>query len=578
MKYEGLTLGFVNFIDQYKVEKTDNLIKKILESLDNEIEKKDEKEKVNLNISYTNILGQFNIDQLIIFFERYFIVDEYLFFLKNTENTNEWLRKLKEQKIEWINLQNENDFKVQSLRVKITSYIKKSFESFENYEANSRSIKDKTEFALDSYLLSYDLENRLNKIKTKHPLFLNLIDDQSKFWLTKLEEISNKYHYPNWLDWASENAHNIGFSTHVAKLTHSSIKGGSSIYFDKIDQESEYLTTASLVDRPIDVSQTDNKFAPIGKLLKLEFNEQKLYSKLICSDVTDIETFTDNEDQLRKWQNGFLNCFRDKTPSSHSLAKQIYYPIGNNYHLLGTLASSSLDQLIFDKFKFSEVTVSIRKQKWSKKYHFDEIELSYPNIAILKVTSGDKTSKAHMNVSPLNVERVGSRYLFPSAPPSWKSNLKPPISQTSLFDGEFTHRAWHSTKSLQKYLLAIRMQPSTKQIRDHVKEYADQIIGILFNYVTEIHNLTSQSGWSQSAKKLKESHQLWLDPYRQDDNFQQKRQSGNWQAQVCHDFGNWLNHHLSHDKMSFSKMESDTWAKFLLKRLREFERDLELTQ
>lgn len=580
MKYEGLTLEFVNFIDKYKIEKTESLMKKISESLDAISDKQPEDEKNRQKISYTNILGQIDISQFIQSLESALILDDQLFFYHDTEKTTEWINNLQKLKMEWLEVQEKSDFKVQNLRTKIANDIKKSLEVIETYEENSKAIKDKIEFSLDSYLLSIDLNRRLSDIKDKEPIFLDIFDKQSQAWIKELEDITKKYNYATWLDWASGNASNIGFSTHVAKLTHSSINSGSSIYFDSTDNSPQYLTTASLANAPTDISQTDNKYAPIGKLLKLESNGQKLVDKLRIGDVSNFTIFSKYETQLAKWRSSFLSCFSDKKPSSHSLAKQIYYPVGANYHLLSPLASSSLDHMIFEKIefvKFNEPSVAIRKQKGSKKYHFDEIDLSYPHVAILKVTSGDKTSKAHMNVSPFNQVRVGKRYLFPSTPPSWKSQLKPPSTQESLFDGEFNHRAWHSVKQLQKYLIGIRNKNSTKEIRDHVKSCADEIIGILFNYVSEIQNLTNQSGWSQCNTKLKESHQLWLDPYRQDDIFQQKRQSGDWQEQVCKDFGNWLNHQLKHDRMSFSKIEADTWAKFLLKRLREFERDLEVT-
>lgn len=575
MKYEGLTLEFVNFIDKYKIEKTEGLIKKIFESLDGINEKQPEDEKKRQKINYTNILGKIDISQFIQSLESALVLDGQLFFYHDAEKTIEWINKLQKFKTEWLVEQEKSDFKVQNLRIKIANAIKKSFVAIETYEENSKAIKDKIDFSLDSYLLSFDLDKRLIEIKYKEPLFLEVIDKQSQLWIEELDGICKKYNYATWLNWASENSINVGFSTHVAKLTHSSIKGGSSVYFDK-DESPCYLTTTSLEDKSIDISQTNNLYAPIGILLKLEFNGHNLADKLSIGDVSNFEDFAKDQIQLEKWRNGFLSCFSDKKPSSHSLAKQIYYPVDENYHLLSPLASSSLDQAIFDLFRYSDKNQEIWAQRKQNKYHCEHI-VTYPNKAFLKVTSGDKTSKAHMNVSPLNQIRVGKRYLFPSTPPSWKSQLKPPSTQESLFDGEFNHRAWQSVKQLKKYLLDIRNQNSTKEIRDHVKNCADEIIGILFNYVSEIQNLPNQSGWSQRNTKLKESHQLWLEPYRQDDSFQQKRQSGDWQAQVSKDFGSWLNHQLKHDKLSFSKIEADTWAKFLLKRLREFERDLEVT-
>ena len=55
-------------------------------------------------------------------------------------------------------------------------------------------------------------------------------------------------------------------------------------------------------------------------------------------------------------------------------------------------------------------------------------------------------------------------------------------------------------------------------------------------------------GWSKNSA-LKEAHQLWLDPYREDEEFQKKRNKKEWYYEIENDFSMWLNKQLEHKKM-----------------------------
>ncbi len=392
-------------------------------------------------------------------------------------------------------------------------------------------------------------------------------------WIKASQKTEDEYDYAIWLDWASKNAKNISFSTHIAKLTHSSIKGASNIYFDKEDKELEYFSTSVLNNKIVDISQTDNKLAPIGKLLQMEKKGSLLADKLKIGDVSDFQDFAKSEEQLTSWKEGFLLAFTNQNPSSHYLAKQMYFPVDDGYHMLSPLVSSSLDHALFEKIqyaKYSKEMKKIREQKNAGKYHHEEL-ISYPKLAILMVTASN-----HSNASPLNGKRGGKRYLLPSTAPLWESSLQPPSRQSSLFYGEYERRVWREVKSLQKYLVELENKKSNKQIRDNVKRNINWIINTLFSYVAEIQNMRDKIGWSEASESLKESHKLWLDPYRKDKEFVNSRESEDWQDEVCLDFGKWLNKKLENKKMIFSKIESDKWAKLLKGRLREFERDMEV--
>lgn len=579
MKYEGLTLEYVKFIDDYKVGKVKALVKKIKKFYEdltqNETEKLFQAEKEERKRCVNNLFEHIDVGAIVQYIEHAMLNEKDVTSLwSSNELRSQWRKDVSILRQKWNETQQEAYYKAQSLKTAIPRDTIKALKTIPESDNCLSQIKAIIARALDQGWLELEFEVLLDGLKQGVSAEqIKAIEAEKQKWTAELLAISNKYNYTKWLGEACQNAVNVSFSTHVAKLTHSSIKGATSIYFDEEDEDPQYLTTAALNDKPIDVSQTDNKYAPIGKFLKLKFGGSTAADKLIKSDLSDFEVFAEDDEQLNKWQQGFLNAFEDRHPSSHSLAKQLYYPVGESYHLLSPLVSSSLDQRVFERIthaKFDNTSKEIRQQKRNDKYHTNT-EISYPNIAILKVTASN-----HGNASPLNGERGGRRYLFSSLPPMWKSSLKPPINQQNMYYGELDSRARATTRSLQKYLLALRNQKSNKRIRDNVKGKVKEIIDTLFQYVAEIQNMTEQAGWSEQASSLKEAHRLWLDPFRQDEQFQQKRKRGDWKNEVCYDFGLWLNKRIKHEKMEFEKLDAKSWANILKKRLREFELDLEV--
>ncbi len=514
-----MTEAFLGLLDGYKIDKTKKLIKEIGDTIDKHIE----------------------------------IVDgQYFFNKQEIVWTNEFLLEFEK----WEKFKTEKGFTDKKLKDRISKNIK---EFLGTGEVEIKVIKR----------LKY-LKESLG-IESFYPSTITL--KIIRKWIKVSERIEQEYSPVTWLDWASSSAKNISFSTHVAKLTHSSIKGATNIYFDKEDERSNYFSTSSLVEKVVDVSQTDNKLAPIGKFLQLEHEGIKLADRLRDKDVSDLESFATTKEQLHSWKEDFYGAFQSAQPSSHSLAKQMYFPVENGYHMISPLVASSLEQALFEKIQYSKYkeTKKIRDQKKAGKFH-KEMTVYYPNLAILMVTASN-----HNNASPLNGKRGGKRYLFSSAPPpQWESTLRPPLYQTSLFYGEYERRVWRKVKSLQEYFLELEDEKSNKRIRDNIKRSINWIVDTLFDYVAEIQSMRDSRGWSAEEGRLKASHRLWLDPYRDDEAFQSDRNSGLWQDEVCLDFGIWLNKKLEHKKMLFEKRDATRWAKLLKGRLREFERDLEV--
>ena len=235
--------------------------------------------------------------------------------------------------------------------------------------------------------------------------------------------------------------------------------------------------------------------------------------------------------------------------------------------------AQAMYQRIIDS-RFSEEAKSIRDAKKGSKY-IDKQDVTYLNTA-LQYFGGSKPQ----NVSQLNSGRRGKSFLLSSAPPSWQSELKPPLNGKSIFSGEFDRRAWRQAQRLQQYLLSILNRDSTMAIRKRLAAYLDELIDTLFNYAAEVQSMAQYAGWSTDSN-LKREQQLWLDPYRNDPLFQEERAKSDWQIRIADDFAFWLKRRLKHEQLVFGEVEHQEWQRLLNSRLRllnsrlrEFEADL----
>lgn len=383
-----------------------------------------------------------------------------------------------------------------------------------------------------------------------------------------LDKINEQHEVVHWLNEAATNASGINFATHVAKLTHSRIKKASDIYDESTEISPRYLTTSSLHhDRLKDYACDDAKFSPTAKLLQSAYKDVSLLDLVASGNSSAFSSFTDDQEVIDNWMVKFKQALGSQRKSSHSLAKQVYFPVSrNSYHILSLLTSSSMAHSIVNKVKspinsgFGEA----REQKKSGKYS-NLVITNYPNKAVIKVTTSN-----HQNVSVLNSERGGKIYLLPCLPPEWKAIPKPPITKKSMFHIEAL--STDAVKRLQKLLLAIKhneLNKNNPEIYFRLSELVSEVIDHLFDYVSSIQGLKEQAGWSECSN-LKVAHQLWLDPNRKGEDFQKKRKTWDWQLEICADFSSWLNKKLEHKKLTLGVPQEALWKKLIKPRLREF--------
>lgn len=390
---------------------------------------------------------------------------------------------------------------------------------------------------------------------------------------SKLAELQQNYDLTNWLDDASKRAKQTSLVTHALKFAHPDAKGTSIFYNTAVKPiNDKYLCSQSLDTLCLDA--VGNAAAlDVASFLQLEHNGS-LIANLARGDDSALRPFALTDEQLQQWVEGFKQAIAERDLSSHTFAKQIYFPVSDGqYHLVSPLYPTSLTQVIHEKVinsRFSEESKSARKAKREKKYS-DIPVTEYPNIA--KQNFGGTKPQ---NISQLNSGRGGKAFLFNCAPPNWNPISRPPVNSKSIFKDGYGNakHVWRQVKALKDYLISISLKASNKTRRDKRAELIDNLIDELFNYAAEIQNLREHAGWSVDSS-LPKAQQLWLDPLRVDDDFQEERATGDWQSTVAAQFADWLNHKIRCKKLIVGDAERLEWKALVDNKLRQLKVDLE---
>jgi CRISPR-associated protein Csy1 len=381
--------------------------------------------------------------------------------------------------------------------------------------------------------------------------------------------VEHKFNHKNWLTDAAKRAKQLSLATHAPKYTHSDSKS-SSIFVLDFDIKGNYLVTSRLETIQQDFSGNSASF-DVASLLKLTVNNESLISQLQDNFVTALSVFTDDSEQLLQWVEGFKLALGDEKLSSHTLSKQLYFPISDEgYHLLCPLFSSVLSHKLYYKVtstRFGDAPKDVREARRKGFYH-EQTDIAFPNTAVQNF-GGSKPQ----NISQLNSERYGQSFLLNAAPPKWQSQTKPPVHFSTLFNRQFSFRVGLLLREFKTFLANLRSDERTFKVRyKRDQHFILPIIDELMNYAASIQIMPS--AWSlDQDRKLKVEHALWLDVCNPDESFQREREKGDWLPVVAADFASWLKRQLKNDEYyKLSDTEHAWFEKLCLKQLQRFER------
>ncbi len=379
-----------------------------------------------------------------------------------------------------------------------------------------------------------------------------------------------------WIAGAVRRVAQIQQITHALKYIHPDARGSNLKTAGNPNAGATEIGTHSLGE-PIAPDIVGNAAAlDVHKFLLVDVGGQTLLQRCINKDPALAAAFSDNAETAQVWMAAFSGLANPKgKPASHTLAKQIYWPLGGGqYHLLSPLFPTSLAHAVWQRLRkdrFSEEAKAARQARRDQRPHPHGYH-EYPNLAVQKF-GGTKPQ----NISQLNSERYGENWLLPSLPPQWQSDpVRPPHGVESVFLRRFGRRrtVWELTELLKKFLASVA-DDNNVRIRNKRAELVRHILDELLQYAAEIQEL--DGGWTlEAACKLNEAEQCWLDPKRAeaDPAFAALRQQGAWQDDVCRRFGLWLNSRLHSDKLPVGLVESLEWQGLLQAELRMIRQEL----
>lgn len=392
---------------------------------------------------------------------------------------------------------------------------------------------------------------------------------------TKRAELIAQHQPTTWLEDAARRVQQIQAVTHSLKPIHPDARG-TNLYVEPAtlpplaELGSHALGAHFVGDVVGNAAALD-----VYKLLKLEVNGRSLLAALLAQDADALAALHADPAQAQALRDAFVSLTQPRAegPSSHTLAKQLYWLAGSDacddahYTLLAPLYATSLAHVVHAQVqedRFGEANKAARLARRERKAH-DGVFHDYPGLAVQNM-GGTKPQ----NISQLNSVRRGMNYLLSSLPPQWQASaVRLPVRATSVFDQLFIARpeVRHIVRALRAFLESDpEANLATRQRRE---ELLDTLVDELVALAADLQQLLPP-GWSRDDERfggLHRSEQLWLDPLRaerpDEADFAREWLQMDWPAAVGQRFANWLNAQL-HGKLPVGGAEARAWQKELL--------------
>ncbi|MBN9133500.1 MAG: type I-F CRISPR-associated protein Csy1 [Nitrosospira multiformis] len=353
--------------------------------------------------------------------------------------------------------------------------------------------------AIIADFLKKRLDDRLDKLKDDDP---------------KRAELRRQFIPENWLEDAANRVKWIQAVTHSLKPIHPDAKG-TNLYSPPSAQPVQTVVGSHCLGNEFVSDVVGNAAAlDVYKFLKLEHRGRTLLALSTARDADLTAALSSDAPQAQTWVAAFAGLAeRRGRAASHTLAKQIYWLVGDDphddasFHLLAPLYASSLAHRIYQTVqddRFSEEAIAARQARKEGKYSVRSVR-EYPDLAIQKL-GGTKPQ----NISQLNSERRGENLLFASLPPTWRStDVKPLLGTESMFP-RFSRRT--EVRQLVKALLTFLKSDPTRNLetRKRRAKLVNNIIDEFLQFSAELRSLAP--GWSQMPEcRLSRPEKYWLD-------------------------------------------------------------------
>ena len=411
-----------------------------------------------------------------------------------------------------------------------------------------------------SAFLQERLQAKLDKLKPDDP---------------QRDEVIASFAHDVWLASAAKRVEQIQAVTHSLKPIHPDARGTNLYVEPRTLPPLAELGSHALGERFVGDVVGNAAALDVYKLLKLEVNGRSLLIALLAHDADALAALHADPTQAEKLRDAFVSLTQPRAegPSSHTLAKQLYWLTGtdacddSHYILLAPLYATSLAHAVHAQVqedRFGEANKAARQARRERKMH-DGVFHDYPGLAVQNM-GGTKPQ----NISQLNSERRGMNYLLSSLPPQWKASaVRLPVHATSVFDRLFIARP-EVRRTVRALRVFLEPDPDANlATRDRREELLDALVYELVSLAAELQQMLPP-GWSRDDQRFKElayEEALWLDPLRaeipEEAQFAHDWQYMDWPAAIGKAFAGWLNAQLR-DKLPVGDAEAREWKKVLL--------------
>jgi CRISPR-associated protein Csy1 len=357
----------------------------------------------------------------------------------------------------------------------------------------------------------------------------------------KRSELHAQFVPATWLGDAARRVAQIQAVTHSLKPIHPDAKGSSLFCAPPSLMSLQELGTHAL-GKTFDADVVGNAAAlDVYKFLKVEHEGRTISSLCLEADADLGAALSHDASVAIGWMAAFSRLAEPRGDfSSHTQAKQIYWPVGADphdnagYHLLAPLYPTSLVHRFYQVLqddRFGEDAKAARDARKAGTWHERPVR-EYPHLAVQKL-GGTKPQ----NISQLNSERRGDNYLLASLPPAWKSPaVKPVLGVASLFD---VFRWRPNVRTLTGHLRHfLQGDPArNKHTRERRDELVESVLDELIQFIADVQSLAP--GWSADAMCELPRHQIALL-----DAADEERETSELIDRLAGDFANWLNAQL----------------------------------
>jgi len=355
------------------------------------------------------------------------------------------------------------------------------------------------------------------------PAIKDFIDGRKEAWLKKNikatmdeAEIAEKqadceqvFLLENWLPNAAKRAGQMSLATHPCTLSHPSARKNKNGYATPVIAKGEnradgYLRTGNVV------AETDalgNAAAiDVYKFLTLEMSDgRRLIDHVHSESELAIKLLTINCESYESLRSGFLAMIETDGGDvvTSSKIKQVYFPVGSDYHQLSILSHSGL---IFelrkriDDLRFSDDVKALRELK--RKNEFSERGFS----EIYNLTTIGYGGTKPQNISVLNNQNGGKAHLLLSAPPELqKRDVRFPKRN---FFGE-SLRYYDCKEQLEALQKLFKTEYNNVLIREGVDFRLQELMDRIMGRMWAVRAVAEDQYRSESAQ-LKQHQKIWL--------------------------------------------------------------------